>query len=157
MPFLALALLVGCPAAELGVELPPEGAASISAEDLRRDTDLLTREGAAAWNERMSAMNAAVLPGPRVCVGQGAGAERAEALWAPVGADGRFGGVAQAADAAALISLAKAWDTLGTKPGPRRYCLGEGDGAQLPPVQPAAAQLADIDFRAVASTLKARP
>lgn len=156
MPFLALALLAGCPAADLGVELPPEGVAAISPEDLRRDTDRLAREGAPAWIERMAAMNATVIDGPRVCAGQGAGAAEAPALWVPVAADGRFAGVAQAADAAALISLAKSWDTLGTKPGPRRYCLGDGDGELLPPVQPDAAQLHDIDFRTVAAQLRTR-
>ena len=155
-PLMLPLMLLACPAADLGVELSPEGSAAISAEDLRRDTELFLREGTAAWLTRMTAMNAVLLPGTRVCVGQGAEAEAELPLWAgPDVSNGTFT-LPDAVDAAALVSLAKAWDTLGTKPGARRYCLGEGQGERIPSYNPAVTKVQEIDFRAVASVLRAR-
>jgi hypothetical protein len=149
-----LTLLLGCPAADLGVELPPEGIDAISAEDLRRDTELFLREGTAAWLTRMAAMNAVPLSGPRVCVGQGAGAESEPARWAATDVStGKFT-LGDAVDAAALVSLAKAWDTLGNKPGPRLYCLGAGPGQRLPSMNATATTVQEVDFRDVAKALR---
>ena len=151
-----LLMLLACPAADLGVELSPEGSAAISAEDLRRDTELFLKEGTAAWLTRMTAMNAVVVPGARACVGQGVGAEAELPLWAgPNVSKGTFT-LSDAVDGAALVSLAKAWDTLGTKPGARQYCLGEGQGVRIPSYDPAVTKVQEIDFRAVAALLRAR-
>jgi len=102
----------------------------------------------------MAAMNAVPSLGPRLCVGQGAGAESAPARWAaPDVSTGKFT-LGDAVDAAALVSLAKAWDTLGNKPGPRLYCLGDGPGQRLPSMSASAAAVQDVDFREVAKILK---
>ena len=148
-----LLLLSGCPAAQLGIELPPEGMEAISAEDLRRDTDLVQRDGAAGWRSRMEQMSATSMPGERVCMRQGDG--NADPLWSGFSGTGTVT-VGEAVDAAALISIAKAWDTLGEKPGPRVYCLGEGDGTRLIPFAPNAKSTKDIDLRVLASTLRRR-
>ena len=159
-----LLLLFGCPAAQLGIELPPEGIEAISAEDLRRDTELITREGAAGWQNRMESMHGVAEPagggtaaggGRRLCMRQGAG-EAPGIVWAPLGViDGRVP-VAEAVDAAALISLAKAWDTMDEKPGARVYCLGEGDGTRVPAFAPNATAVQGIDFRVLATKLRKR-
>ncbi len=144
-----LLTLLACPASELGIDLPPEGMDAISPEDLRRDTEIVMREGAAGWETRMQAMNARREPGERVCMRQGDG--EAAPLWVRAGA-----ALPDAVDAAALISLAKAWDTLGEKPGARVYCLGEGPGERIPTFAPAAGKLSDVDFRALAAALRKR-
>lgn len=149
-----LTLLLGCPAADLGVELPPEGIDAISAEDLRRDTELFLREGTAAWLTRMAAMNAVPVVGARMCVGQGAGADQEPARWSAADVSKGTFTLTDAVDAAALVSLAKAWDTLGSKPGPRLYCIGDGAGQRLPPMNTTATTAQDVDFRDVAKSLR---
>ena len=144
-----LTVLLGCPAAMLGVELAPEGVEAISAEDLRRDTSIVLEHGSGGWVTRMAEMNAVVVPGERVCARQGGGP--AEPVWVSLD-----GGLASAVDAAALVSLAKAWDTQAEKPGPREYCIGEGAGTRFPTLGVTAASARDIDFRAVATALKGR-
>lgn len=141
--------LLACPAAQLGIELPPEGMEAISPEDLRRDTELVLREGPAGWQSRMEAMNATREPGERVCMRQGEG--EAAPAWTSVGPT-----VPDAVNAAVLISLAKAWDTLGEKPGPRVYCLGDGPGDRIPLSAPDARKVTDVDFRVLATTLRKR-
>lgn len=145
-----LTLLLGCPAAQLGVELAPEGVDAISAEDLRRDTSIVLEHGSAGWVTRMAEMHAVVVPGERLCARQGLG--EAVPVWVALD-----GGLTSAVDAAALVGLAKAWDTLSEKPGPREYCIGEGAGARFPTLGVTAPSARDVDFRAVATTLKARP
>jgi len=145
-----LTVLLGCPAAQLGVELAPEGGDAISAEDLRRDTTIVLEHGSGGWVTRMAEMHAVVVPGERLCARQGDGT--AQAIWVTLD-----GGLGTAVDAAALISLAKAWDTLADKPGPREYCIGEGPGTRFPSLGVTATAAREIDFRALASALKARP
>lgn len=161
MLFQLLPLLLGCPAAQLGIELPPEGIEAISAEDLRRDTELLTREGAAGWLTRMESMHGVREPADgRACMRQGSG-DPPGILWAPLDlVDGKVP-LAQAVDAAALISLAKAWDTMDEKPGARVYCLGAGrvpgeSGSQIPAFAPAATAVQSLDFRVLATKLRKR-
>jgi hypothetical protein len=64
--------------------------------------------------------------------------------------------VPDAVNAAVLISLAKAWDTLGEKPGPRVYCLGDGPGDRIPASAPDAQKVTDVDFRVLATALRKR-
>ena len=154
-----LLLLLACPAADLGIELPPEGIDAISAEDLRRDTEMMLREGGTGWVSRMEAMHgvhdAPAEASARVCMRQGAG--EASILWAPLDlVDGKVQ-LGQAVDAAALISLGKAWDTLDEKPGARIYCLGAGAGTRLPAFAPEATAVQSLDFRVLATALRKRP
>ncbi len=154
-----LLLLTACPAADLGIELPPEGAESISAEDLRRDTEMMLKDGAAGWESRMEAMHAVrerplASTDTRLCMRQGTGP--ATPLWAPLDlVDGKVP-LGEAVDAAALISLAKAWDTLAEKPGARISCLGAGDGTRIDSFSPDATAMQSLDFRVLATHLRKR-
>ena len=144
-----LLALFGCPAADLGVELKPAGMSAVSPEDLRRDTELVRRQGPAGWTARMGAMNATPVPGERVCVRQGEG--EASPIWTPTPST-----LTEAVDAAALISVAKAWDTLAEKPGASVYCLGEGPGERFATLDVHAERASDVDFRLVADALRKR-
>ena len=50
---LLLLSLAACPAEQLGIELPPGGAESISQEDAQRDLRGLVREGGPFFARRM--------------------------------------------------------------------------------------------------------
>ena len=117
------ALLVSaCPVETLGVELPSGGVDAISHEDLRRDVRLLV-EGPPAlrFAERLGQMQMlptaapAPLPPGTTCLGRG---EFATVLVAPWPSDPDT-----ATAAAALISVAKAWDLSGGPPKGAVVCL----------------------------------
>ena len=115
---LALLLLPGCPVEQLGIELPPPGAAAISVDDLQRDVaGLLARQD--AWFEhRMVQMHFEVARGEGwVCGARGEGSGRAFVAAWPVDVD-------HASTSAVMIAMAKGWDTVGELPGVRRYCIG---------------------------------
>lgn len=121
-------LLIACPAAQLGVELPPGGADAISHEDLRRDVRRLTNEAPdVVFVERMGQMQFAATGQDQGAwcvarVGKAAGESvTLVAAWP--------GNAGEATAAAALISIAKAWDLDGGPPGPRTLCLLEAGGA----------------------------
>lgn len=102
--------LSGCPAEQLGIELPPGGAEAISAEDLRRDVGILRADGARGFAARMKQMHAKMAGS---CAQRGEGEGRT--LSAP--ADDLL-------SQAALISLAKGLDT--AEDGRSlRFCIGE--------------------------------
>ena len=115
--------LGGCPAEDLGIELPPGGAASISVDDLQRDIAGLLAKGEGWYARRMSQMHFEVVRGEGWMCGQrGEGPGRTFVADLPTDVD-------HASTAAVLIAMAKGWDTVGTLPGERRYCLGGGEGA----------------------------
>jgi hypothetical protein len=102
---MGLLILWGCPAQWLGVELPEGGAASISQEDLQRDTLGLSREDAAAFfQKRMEQMHVdeVVVAEGSICGRIGDGERRVEVPWAV--------DVRSAALGAVLISVAKGFD-----------------------------------------------
>lgn len=119
---------LGCPAEQLGIELPPGGAASISPEDTQRDVRGLLREGRPFYEKRMTQMGFEVRAGEGwACGVRGEG--RPFGLVGPLPDDADA-----AASGAVLISLAKAWDTLD---GPSRetwLCVGDASppGEVLP-------------------------
>ncbi len=104
-----LLLLIACPAAQLGIELPEGGVGAISQEDLQRDVFALSREApSVVFERRMRQMNVdAVEVGEgRLCArrdGRGGGAAVVVAAAWPDTLGGRVG-------TAALVSLAKGWD-----------------------------------------------
>ena len=110
-----LTFYLACPAEQLGIELPPCGADAISIEDLRRDVGLFAEatDKGAAFRERMAQMQFGEAPsegGPTLaCTRRGQAGTLRVAAVAPMMAD-------LATGAAALVSLAKAWDLAG---GPR--------------------------------------
>jgi hypothetical protein len=118
---MGILLLIACPVEQLGVELPPGGADAISHEDLRRDVGRLSTEPPdTVFAERMGQMQfrpaAAVAWGSCfVREGRGGAAARLVAGWPD--------SAAAATGAAALISIAKAWDLDGGPPGPRTLCV----------------------------------
>ncbi len=145
-------MLIACPAERLGVEIPKGGIDAISAEDVQRDTYAMTRPGedpGAVFGRRLAQMH---LPPPlegagRVCGRRGGeGADRV--IVAPWPTD-----VASAAQAAALISLAKGWD--GQAPPARTtwLCVAKADavlpdGERVPVgVTIVAQDLEAIDYR----------
>jgi hypothetical protein len=165
MLFLALPLLVACPAEQLGVELPEGGVKAISAEDLQRDVHALTRPGADAgevFAHRLSQMHLPpTLTGDgRVC-GHLGGEDGARVIVAPWPAAGPLP-PADAAQAAVLISLAKGWD--GQAPPARAtwLCLAKAD-ATLPEgkvvgtgVVVVAQQIEAIDYRKLRTETQGR-
>jgi len=165
MLFLALPLLVACPAEQLGVELPEGGVKAISAEDLQRDVHALTRPDAdpgEVFARRLGQMHLPpTLNGDgRVC-GQLGGDEGARVIVAPWPSDGPLDPAA-AAQAAVLISLAKGWD--GQAPPARAtwLCLAR-PAAALPPgevvatgVTVLAEQIEAIDYRKLRADTQAR-
>lgn len=115
---LLFSILLGCPAEQLGVELPEGGPQAISQEDLQRDTFGLRKEDPLQfWLHRMDQMHATVSStGDKwACVTIGGGGRRLLAPW-PVD-------VETAVAAAALISVAKGWD--GEEKGRLELCIGE--------------------------------
>lgn len=125
---LVLLQLIACPVEQLGIELPEGGADAVSHEDLRRDTRLLLGpDPAATFAERLGQMQmipVAVppgLPNTTLCAGRGDGGAPGDqprllvATW-PATAD-------EATAAAALISIAKAWDLEGAPKGRATLCL----------------------------------
>ena len=121
---LALGVLAGCPAEQLGIELPPPGVESINPDDLLRDTrGVLALDGESFLERRFTRMNLDVSTGTGwVCgerEGKGGAARTLVAAW-PKDVD-------HAVSVAALISMAKAWDTLDGPSGPRRVCVAELD------------------------------
>lgn len=134
------ALLCGCPAEQLGVELPRGGALAISQEDLRRDAWLVQQvaDPAAAAGEvgkRLSQMR--LLPafgdawiraggqGPVAC-GRKDGAGQGSLLVIAVGDPGTTSG---AVAWAGLVSLAKGWDLPGVPARSRILCVAAGPEA----------------------------
>lgn len=116
---LVLLVALGCPAEQLGIELPPGGAASISPEDAQRDVRGLVRDGRPFFEKRMAQMGFEVRSADGwACGVRGAG--RPLALIAPLPDDADA-----AASGAVLISLAKAWDTLDGPPRETWLCVGE--------------------------------
>lgn len=140
-------VLAACPAEQLGIELPPGGAEAISHEDLRRDTRTLVEGPAGTrFIERLGQMQMAPADAPMgtpegtTCAARGpatAGRPAASAPGATANPAGDPGGSADggggapttllvalfpsdadsATAAAALVSVAKAWDLAG---GPAR-------------------------------------
>ncbi|NOY24263.1 MAG: hypothetical protein GXP62_00160, partial [Oligoflexia bacterium] len=150
---LGLAALVGCPAEQLGVELPRGGPDAISQEDLRRDTWLLARASAhttspnqagAVIAQRLSQMR--LLPafggewtrttggGLAVC-GRKDGVQKSVLL---VVAQGDPTTVDGALAWAGLVSLAKGWDQPGQPTRTRVLCAITPplEGAWPPPWLP---------------------
>jgi hypothetical protein len=118
-----LALIVlGCPAEQLGIELPPAGAGSIGMEDLLRDTrGVASGDWRPFVSRRFEEMHLDVVEGASVCGTRGRGEPRAFRVAVP-------GGVDEAAAVAVLISLAKAADTA-ESPGAWRFCVGDDPAA----------------------------
>ncbi len=142
-----LVVLAACPAEQLGIELPPGGAEAISHEDLRRDTRTLVEGPAATrFTERLGQMQMTPADAPAgtpegtTCATRGPAAARGPAASAPAAAANPGGEPAGSAErgagapttllvapfpadadtataAAALVSVAKAWDLAG---GPAR-------------------------------------
>ena len=120
--------LIACPAAQLGVELPPGGVDAISHEDLRRDVRLLTgADPAAEFAGRLAQMAMvpaappAGVPTSATCAARGQGPRpggKPALLLAPWPANPDT-----ATAAAALISVAKAWDLSGGAGGRVTLCL----------------------------------
>jgi hypothetical protein len=116
---------LGCPAEQLGLELPPSGATSISAEDVQRDVRGVLREGVSFYALRMRQMGFEVREGPGwTCGVRGQGGTRGWRAPLPTSTD-------SATAAAVLIGMAKAWDTTGGPPGERWLCLGTGAPAAV--------------------------
>lgn len=111
-------LLLGCPAEQLGIELPPGGEAAIHQEDLQRDVRGLTGADPGEWFARRMAQMGLEVRRDRgwVCGETNAPARAWLAPWP--------GSVDDAAAGAALISVAKGWDTLG-EAAPAAYCVAE--------------------------------
>lgn len=120
--------LIACPVEQLGIELPEGGAEAISHEDLRRDVRLLLgADPGATFLERLAQMQMAPVAAPAplasgaICAarGEGGGPDgRARILVAPWP-----GNADEATAAAALISIAKAWDLEGGPMGRATLCL----------------------------------
>lgn len=113
--------LLGCPAEQLGVELPEGGVRTISQEDLQRDCfGLRTNDAGAFWAHRMEQMHASKIEKGEgwVCARLGSGGRRWVAPW-PVDTD-------TAATAAVFISVAKGWD--GGEDARLELCIGSVEG-----------------------------
>ena len=116
-------LLLACPAEQLGIDLPPGGAEAISHEDLRRDTRMFV-DGPAVekFLERTGQMQLvpaaapAGLPSGTTCAARGEGPGPGAPRLLVSDAD-------TATAAAALISVAKAWDLDGGPKGHATVCL----------------------------------
>lgn len=117
----ALALSVaGCPAEQLGIELPPAGAASIGVDDLQRDVAGLLAQRDAWFEHRMGQMHFRAARGEGwICGERGEGTGRTFLAAPPDDVD-------HASAVAVMIAMAKGWDTVGALPGERRYCVGGG-------------------------------
>jgi len=126
---LTVAMLTGCPAERLGVPVPPRGVHAIQQEDLQRDVFHLLADGplhprhpdALAWVEqRLGQMNleAISVPVEGVACALRQGSAQQAVLFVAPHADA--GAEATALPDAALITLAKSTDGLGT---PRRSLL----------------------------------
>jgi hypothetical protein len=117
-----LSIFLGCPAAMLGIELPPEGAKAISMEDLKRDCFALRKEDPEKFfAKRMEQMRVADLNTGDgwICATIGdAPADRLQSGWVE--------DTDTAASAAALISIAKAWDGQSPNPG-LELCMARRD------------------------------
>lgn len=116
-----LVILIACPAEQLGIELPEGGEGSISQEDVKRDVWLLAKadDAGAAFTKRLGEMHVDATEG---ACGRRDGPGPARVLVAPWPTD-----TASRVQAAALISLAKGWDTAR---GPSRttwLCLDRGE------------------------------
>jgi len=144
--------IIACPAEQLGIELPEGGAKGISHEDLRRDVRLLVEaaDPARAFIERMAQMHfeAAIdMPG---CVQRGSGLDYRIGVSRPTNA-------MEATAAAAVISVAKAWD-LGTPPERRVLaCMGveyPADYSVAPLVDDASLDPATVNYTALAEKVR---
>lgn len=112
-------LLVACPVEQLGIELPPGGAAAISQEDLQRDVlGLLGADPGGWFAKRAGQMGLEVRRGEGWVCGQRGEPTRAWVAPWPRGVD-------EAASGAALLSVAKGWHTL-DEPAPSAYCVASG-------------------------------
>lgn len=110
--------LAGCPVEQLGIEMPPGGADAISQEDLQRDVFGLTTEEPGAWfARRAEQVGLEVRRGEGWVCGQRGSPTRAWVAAWPRSID-------EAAAAAALLSVAKAWDTLDA-PAPSASCIAD--------------------------------
>lgn len=116
-------LWLGCPAEQLGIELPPPGAASISAEDLRRDVLGLSKpDWPTFFGKRLADMRLEpVSSGPARCGRVG----RGEPVRVVVGPEPTS--VETATALAVVISVAKAADSTEGLTGTRWYCAGKPD------------------------------
>jgi hypothetical protein len=109
-------ILAACPAERLGVEIPRGGPASISQEDLQRDTWAFSKEPPAeVFARRMAQMHFEI---SGTCARrEGPGRPLVVVAPVPTDADG-------AAAAAVLVSLAKGWDGA-TMTREVALCLGD--------------------------------
>ncbi len=125
---MGLLQLIACRVEELGIELPSGGVSAVSHEDLRRDTRLLAgADPGAVWGERLGQMGMTATPAPpplaesASCFARGDGvppvgkARLLVAAWP--------GNPDEATAAAALISIAKAWDLAEGPEGRATLCL----------------------------------
>lgn len=114
-------LWTGCPAEWLGIELPPPGAASISAEDLRRDVLGLSKpDWATFFDRRLEDMRLRpITSGSARCGTVGKG----DPVAVIVGPEPTS--VEAATALAVVISVAKAADSTDGLLGTRWYCAGK--------------------------------
>lgn len=117
-----LSIFLGCPAAMLGIELPPGGVEAISMEDLKRDCYNLRKDDPnAVFEKRMRQMNVAAVKQEEgwICATVGASpSKRIQSGWAE--------DTDTAAAVAVLISMAKAWDGQLPEPG-FELCMARQD------------------------------
>lgn len=143
---------IACPAEQLGIELPEGGAKGISHEDLRRDVRLLveTTDPTRAFLERMAQMKFEPAIDMPACVQRGTGDDYRIGVSRPTNA-------MEATAAAAVISIAKAWD-LGTPPSRRvLVCMGAeypADTWVAPLVDDPTLDPATVNFTALAEKVR---
>ena len=102
----------------MGIDLPRGGGDAISHEDLRHDVPILAAGGEGIFLERLGQMHFSPTD-PReglVCAARGKGAVRTIVATWPSSVD-------EATAAAALISMAKAWDLAGGPTGRVELCI----------------------------------
>lgn len=134
MTFLLLSMLVGCPAESLGVRVPTSGLKAVTAEDLRRDAESISRSDAnpaALFKRRLEEMELAPteVTGDRVCARRaGEGKPRLLVASWPVAGPAQ---AENAATAAVLISIAKGWHGKSPTGRPTWVCLARSE-APLP-------------------------
>lgn len=111
--------LLGCPAEDLGIELPPGGVDAIGQEDLRRDVRIVAEQGEDGFFVRMDQMHARR---------DGDCAVRGDGEPLRLVAGDTYG-------RAALISLAKGLDTAESTRAVAFCWTGEGTEVRLVPVE----------------------
>jgi hypothetical protein len=154
-------MIIACPAERLGVEVPKGGVETISMEDLQRDVYALTQPGAdvgAAFAHRLAQMHVSgVEQGDGWVCGRRDGDGDPRLFVAPWPAN-----AGDAAEDAALVSLAKGWDGRAAPPRTTWLCMARADatlpaGERVPlGIDVDAERMEAIDYQHLQAVVQAR-